>query len=276
MLSPSQAPLKISATTWIGYTPLFYAKEKGWLEEINIKLVNVVSLSENMYLYQAGNSDAYCGTQYEHSVLKAKSPSLVPIILFDRSNGGDIIMSNVSIKELQESSDTIDTYLELDSINHTMLIDFIQRYNINEKRINYINRDQVEISHLKNVTPNKQVIIVTYIPYDSKLSKNGFKEILSTKNGLDLLVIDALFTTKENLSKHAEQYAQLKSYIDDAINALHEDPKAFYQTVKPYIQELDYEAFQSSLNDIEWINKDISKELMDRMRESSFSTKDLL
>lgn len=272
----SQAPLKLSTTTWIGYTPLFYAKEKGWLNDINIKLVNVVSLSENMYLYQAGNSDAYCGTQYEHSVLKNKIPSLVPIMLFDRSNGGDIIMSNTSIEALQNSNESIDTYLEMDSINFTLLNDFIKRYDINEKRINYINRDQIEISRLKNDTPEQQTLIVTYIPYDGMLAKNGFKEILSTKNGLDLLVVDALFTTKETLIEHREQFVQLKSYVNDALAALQKDPQEFYQTVKAYMNEQSYEEFQHSLKDIEWINADVSNELMERMREASFPTKDLL
>ena len=61
--------LRISITNWIGYTPLFYAKEKGWLELLDVKLLNVVSLSENMYLYKSGNSDAYVGTQYEYNTL---------------------------------------------------------------------------------------------------------------------------------------------------------------------------------------------------------------
>lgn len=274
--SPPQEPLRISTTTWIGYTPLFYAKEKGWLDKINVKLLNVVSLSENMYLYQAGNSDAYCGTQYEHSVLKTKDPSLIPIMLFDRSNGGDIIMSNTSIEKLQNSDKPINTYLEMDSINHTMLNDFIKRYHIDEKRINYINRDQLEISHLKNDTPEEHVLIITYIPYDGKLAKNGFEEILSTKSGLDLLVIDALFTTKGNFSLHKEQYVQTKVYVDDALIALEKDPKEFYATIKPYMQELSYEEFHHSLGDIEWINTKVSKELMARMHQASFPTKDLL
>lgn len=86
--SPQENRLKISATTWIGYTPLFYAKEKAWLKELNIKLVNVSSLSENMYLYEAGNSDAFVGTQYEYDLLSKTNNSLKPILMFDRSNGG--------------------------------------------------------------------------------------------------------------------------------------------------------------------------------------------
>lgn len=274
--SPSKDPLKISATTWIGYTPLFYAQEKGWLESINVKLINVVSLSENMYLYKAGNSDAYCGTQYEHSVLKDTMPSLIPIMLFDRSNGGDIIMSNHAIEALQNSSAEIDAYLEMDSVNYTMLEDFIHTYQIDEKRINYIDRDQIDISTLKNTQPEKQIIIITYIPYDNLLKKNGFQEILSTKNGLDLLVIDALFTTKENFNTHKKQYAQVKTYIDDAIIALSKDPKEFYITIQPYMKDMSYEEFLASVDDIVWINSAIDKSLRERMHKASFPTKDLL
>ncbi len=274
--TPSQDPIKISATTWIGYTPLFYAKEKGWLDTINVKLINVVSLSENMYLYKSGNSDAYSGTQYEHSVLKNAMPSLVPIILFDRSNGGDIIMSNHSIESLQNSSAKIDAYLEMDSINYTLLEDFIHSYHIDEARINFIDRDQIDISTLKNTQPEKQILIVTYVPYDSTLEKNGFKEILSTKNGLDLLVIDALFTTKENFNRHKQQYKELKRFIDDAVIALSKDPKEFYTAIRPYMANMSYEEFLASLDDIVWINSSVDKPLMDRMQNASFPTEDLL
>jgi NitT/TauT family transport system substrate-binding protein len=274
--APPQEPLKISATTWIGYTPLFYAKEKGWLDTINVKLINVVSLSENMYLYKAGNSDAYSGTQYERSVLKDVMPTLIPIMLFDRSNGGDIIMSNHTIEELTNSTTKIDAYLEMDSINYTILEDFLHSYHIDEKRINYIDRDQIDISTLKNTQPKKHVLIITYVPYDNALKKNGFKEILSTKNGLDLLVIDALYTTQENFHKHKKQYTEVKRFVDDAIIALSKDPKEFYTTIRPYMEDLSYDDFLDSLNDIVWINSTIDEALIDRMRAASFPTKDLL
>lgn len=274
--TPPQEPLKISVTTWIGYTPLFYAKEKGWLDTINVQLINVISLSENMYLYKSGNSDAYSGTQYEHSILKDTIPSLIPIILFDRSNGGDIIMSNHTIEEIQNSTEKIDAYLEMDSINYIMLEDFIHTYHIADERINYIDRDQVDISTLQNAKSDKQVLIVTYVPYDNVLKKNGFQEILSTKNGLDILVVDAIYTTKENLHKHKKQYVQVKRFINDAIIALEKDPKEFYTTIRPYMEGLSYDDFLASLHDIVWINRTIDKPLMKRMQAASFPTKDLL
>lgn len=268
--------LKISVNKWIGYTPLFYAKEKGWLEEIDVKLINVSSLSENGYLYKAGISDAYCGTQYEYTILKKQISNIMPIILFNRSNGGDIIMSNRSIKELQSNKKKIYTYLEMDSINFEILKDFINKYKIDESRIEYINRDQLEITTVKNNDPSKQILIVTYIPFDTKLKQNGFKQIASTKDGINFLIIDALFIQEEKFLFHKKQFIKLKRLIDNAIAAIHKDPKEFYETIKPYMDGLDYKGFTQALDKIEWINKDLNKELKKRMIENSFPVKGLL
>lgn len=268
--------LKISATTWIGYTPLFYAKEKGWLAPLNIKLLNVSSLSENMYLYKAGNADAYVGTQYEFNILNKEDPSLKPIMMFDRSFGGDIIMSNVSLQSLQSTKEKIDAYLEMDSINNTMLQDFISRYGIKQKDLNYINKDQSQIALLKAKETTKPTIIVTYIPYNHSLEKNGFSKIVSTKDGLDLFVIDAMFTKTEIFHKHETQFVELKKLVDTAIIALQKDPKEFFETIKPYMLGMNYNQFLSSLGDIIWINKELSEKLKQRMSDSHFPTRDLI
>lgn len=201
--------LRISATTWIGYTPLFYAKEKGWLEPLNIKLLNVVSLSENMYLYKAGNADAYVGTQYEYNFLANTTNSLIPVILFDKSNGGDVVMGNLDIEEFQNKNTPIDVYLEMDSINSILFEEFIKKYNLQNKQFNYINKDQAFISRLSNL--ENPTIIITYVPYNISLEKHGFKELASTKNNPDLLIVDALFMQKDKFLQNRETFIELKN-----------------------------------------------------------------
>ena len=88
----------------------------------------------------------------------------MPIMMFDRSNGGDMGMSNVSINELQNTKESIDAYLEMDSINHTILSDFVSKYALQDKTINYINEDQKYISTLKVKDMRRPTIIVTYTP----------------------------------------------------------------------------------------------------------------
>lgn len=229
-----------------------------------------------MYLYEAGNADAYVGTQYEYSLIVKKDPSLMPIMLFDRSFGGDMVLSNVTIDTLQNSSSSIDAYLELDSINSTLLNDFVDTYAIDKSRLNHINMDQAQISSLKKKEMKRDALIVTYIPYDIQLKKNGFTEVASTKKSLDLLVIDALFTTEKTFSEHKEQFVALKKLVDDSVVALRENPEEFYETIKPYLLEVSYKDFKDSLNDIIWINKEVSDELVKRIQQANLPTRNLI
>jgi len=271
----SSNKLKISATTWIGYTPLFYAKEMGWLEPLNIKLLNVSSLSENMYLYKAGNADAYVGTQYEYNILSKEDSTLVPVMMFDKSHGGDVIMSNQTLEQLISSDEKIDAYLEMDSINYTLLEDFIKKSGIKESRINYINEDQATISTL-TILSEKPVMIVTYSPYDAEIQKKGFAKIASTRDGFELLVVDAMFTTKKMLQKHRGQFEGLKKAVDRAVVELHKNPREFYEKVKPYILEIQYDEFRESLDNIIWINENMPQKLKDRIESTDFPIKDLI
>lgn len=272
--SKDERKLKISVTTWIGYSPLFYAQEKGWLEPLNIKLLKVGSLAENAYLYEAGNSDAYVGTQFEYNFINSKINSLIPIILFDKSNGGDMIMGNLSLDEIKKYDDIIDIYLEMDSINSILMEDFIKKSNLSNKQFNYINKDQLYISKLNNL--NKPALIVTYSPYNITLERNGFKELSSTKNNQDLLVVDALFTTKEKFNDNKDKFLQLKKLIDLSIQNLKNNPKEYYDTVKPYLENNSYNEFLTSLDDISWINRNSSQELNQKLNDSNFPTKDIL
>jgi NitT/TauT family transport system substrate-binding protein len=268
--------LKISATTWVGYTPLFYAKEMGWLDPLNIKLLNVSSLSENMYLYKAGNSDAYVGTQYEYNILSKEDSSLVPVMLFDRSYGGDVVMSNLSLDELKGGSGVIDAYLEMDSINFTLLEDFIKKNGFEGREINYINQDQAHISTLKSDSMERPTLIVTYSPYNSELQKKGFMEIASTKDGFDLLIVDAMFTTTEVLQRHKKQFRELKKAVDMAVVELQKNPKQYYEKIKPYMLNINYDEFMNSLDNIIWINNGISSELKERIKDNNFPVEDLI
>jgi NitT/TauT family transport system substrate-binding protein len=268
--------LKISTTNWVGYTPLIYAKEKGWLKDLNIELVMASSLAENMNLYDTGNSDTYLGTQHEYKVLAKKYTSLKPIMILDRSNGGDLIMSNTSIKELQNTQKAIDAYLEIDSINYDVLKDFIKSYNLKNKEINYINKEQTQIEFLNAKDINNPTILVTYVPFNLTLEKNGFKKIVSTKESLNIFIIDAMFTKMDVFYKHKKQFIELKKILDKSIKSLEKNPKEFYKQIKPYMNNITYKEFDSMQKDIMWLNKELSPIIKNRLNDMNFPIRDII
>ncbi|BCN92306.1 hypothetical protein THMIRHAM_00910 [Thiomicrorhabdus immobilis] len=273
----NNAPIKILVNSWIGYSPLFYAKEKGWLQELNIEISTVVSLGESMMTFHTGHFDGLVGTQYEYQKLKEKHYKLTPILMFDRSMGGDMVMGNRSIDELKASQQPIDVYLEINSINSLVFQQFIELHDLQNQQFNFINKDQLKIvTELKQSVPSRASIVTTYIPYNFDLTKIGFQTLGSTKEIADLLVLDALYTTKESLHKNQQTYIKLKERINQAVNALNEDPKAYYETVKPYLENTSFEEFNAGLKQIEWLNKSLPKALQQRMQKTNFPIQDLL
>lgn len=272
-----QEPIKLVANSWIGYSPLFYAKEKGWLDELNIELATVVSLGESLMTYQTGHFVGLTGTQYELKQLNKQQADLIPVIMLDRSNGGDMVMSNRPLAELKNSEQEIDVYMEVESINSVVFKDFTKAHQLDNKSFNYINKDQLKIvTQIKNTTDLKPSIIITYIPYNFELEDHGFNTVASTKDIDDIIVLDALYIDRQTLIKNRETFEQLKNKINHALADLKADPKAYYDLVKPYIENPSFEEFKASLNDIEWLNDKLSDEMINKMNQINFPSRDLI
>jgi NitT/TauT family transport system substrate-binding protein len=267
--SHKEKVLKIATNSWIGYAPLFYAKEKGYLKQNNIKLLMNVSLAEAAELYSIGKADMVTTTQHELYALQ-KDFDIIPTILIDRSYGGDMILSNKSISELQKAS-MITTYLEIDSINAEILQSFLKIYNIPVEKLNIINKDQAQIEDLKP-EQNEAILIVTYVPYNILLQKRGFKVVTSTKDIQSIVVIDSLCTSKKLYSNRFYQLKKLKAIVDQSIDEIMSNTKESYLLVKKYLGNLSYEEYLEGLKTIKWINKP-SRELLERIEPMGYESK---
>ena len=264
--------IKIATNSWIGYAPLFYAKETGELDKLGFSLITNVSLAEAADVYNVGKADMVTTTQHEYHALKELMGDVTPVILLDRSNGGDMILSNVSLEKIK-SAPHVTAYLEVDSINAELLQEFIKKNRIDQKKLSIINEDQQKIQDVQNT--KEPTLIVTYTPYDVSLKKKGFKEIASTRNIHELVVIDALCARKEVIEQHKDRLAALKQVIDQKIEQIKRDPKRSFGYVKKYLGDMSYEDYLASLQNIEWINHP-SKELLEVIAGMGYKEKDLI
>lgn len=248
--SSSTRPMVVSTNPWIGYSPLSYAEEKGWLRENNIKLVRTVSLSESMRTFNRGSADVVCGTQYEF--LKFKDDGSV--ILLDRSNGGDVILSNRSVEELRDAK-IIQAYLEVDSVNSILLNDFTNKYEIDAQIIRKIDvsPDVSAKLHMKN----RATLIVTYDPYNLSLTKRGYVQIASTKDS-DLLIVDAIYAPAKTLKNFPKEVDRLNFLIAQSLKALKNNPQEYYKSIKSHLEYKSFSEFKEALDLIIWIYHDHS------------------
>lgn len=273
--SEKKEPLTITANAWIGYSPIFYAREKGWFEDTDIQLISTTSLAESMHIYNAGSANVFTGTQHEFQNQRAHVSDLVPIILFDRSNGGDAILSNVSLETILKSKKEINVYLELDSINEELLKYFTKKYSISEDRLKIQNKTQDQIVVME-ADPKQLMLIITYDPYNITLTKKGFFQIADTRINEDLLVIDALYTSAQFLQQNKEDFEVLNTLIRRSLNALKSNPEEYYETVKVYLDNPTYEEFQVMIKNISWLHGPIQPETKAQLQTIDFPYKDIM
>jgi NitT/TauT family transport system substrate-binding protein len=251
--SKDKKEITISTSQWIGYAPLFYAYDKGYLDPLHIKIINSASLAEAANIFRVGKANMVTTTQHEYYSLKEDTHNIVPVILMDRSNGGDMVLSNKSISFLQKAK-KIFAYLEIDSINQEIIKDFIRHNNLDIKKIIFINKDQKQIQDVKYV-PTKPTIIVTYCPYNTSLEAKGFHELASTKNIDSIVVIDALCATKDLVKYDKTRLIKLKHILDKSISEIQNNTKDSHQVVSKYLSNITYKNYVQGLQNIKWINK---------------------
>lgn len=271
-----EKPLVISVDTWIGASPLYYAHAMGWLKEANMQILQADSIDENLNLYETNASDVVTGTQHEYFRLKAYHKDLIPIIIYDRSHGGDVVLSNRTIKQLTQPDTKMSVYVELDTVGEDMLNYFLAEHNLSKEQIHIYNRNQAEIKRAKNHHWQEPLIIVTYHPHDLLLKKQGFKELASSKNDY-YMVVDSFMTSRPIYIQHKKQLQTLKILMDKAVAAYHTNPKLFYTTVRPYLNNPSFEEFEQMLANIRWINNETLTPIMKKnLNELKYPTSELI
>lgn len=269
-------PLVISTDTWIGAAPLYYAHAKGWLREANIEILQCDSIKENLERYNSGAADIVTGTVHEYHRLKQKHSDLIPIIIYDRSYGGDVILSNKTLLQIRQSKSKTDLYLEKNTVNEEMLNAFLAENNFSKEQFTLYDRTQREIAKLNALDSRKAVIAITYSPNDILLKKQGFFEIASSKND-HYLIVDGFYISRTMALTHAAETKALRAAFARGVEAYRRNPKNFYETVNPYLGGVSYEEFTAMVDTIQWMDDHtLSATMLQQLEKSHFSTKELL
>jgi len=240
--------LRIAVTNWVGYSPILYAKEKGWFEDTSIKIVYATSLQESLSYYRANLVDGFASTQYE--ALISGNPKLRHFMPLDRSKGGDALLSNLPLEHLLHSR-SIDVYLEIESINTLLFEEFIEQYALQDANYRLFNISQLSMKELE-YDLNRTKLLITYEPYATLLRQKGFHEVASTKES-SLLVLDSLYINQSAYRDHEKALQQLQKIIQRAYQELQSNPHAYYQTLQKYFDGMSQEEFMETLQSIEWL-----------------------
>lgn len=97
-----EPPFRIGTNVWPGYEPLYLARDLGYLDGHNIRLVEFGSATTVMNALANGAIEAAALTLDEVLLLSSRGIDLRVVLVLDMSNGGDAILARPPLKRMAD------------------------------------------------------------------------------------------------------------------------------------------------------------------------------
>ncbi len=217
------ATLRIGTDVWLGFEPLYLARDLGYFEQQPVQLVEYSAAAEADRAFRNGSVNLITTTIDTTLTFAESNSNLRAIMALDMSNGGDVMLAQPEIKTLSELKGR-KIGMETSTFGLLVLTHALEKAGLSQKDIELVN---TEFKQQEKAFQQKKIdALVTYEPTRSKLLSTGAKLMFDSSQIpgeiVDLIVGDAklLETHKKQLAILAKAWFRATEYIqknpDDA------------------------------------------------------------
>ncbi len=198
-------PLKLGSNQWPGYEPIYLARELGYLDPGQVKLVELPASSDVMQHLRDGNLQAAMLTLDEVITLKSEGLPLRVILVLDVSLGADSVLAR---PEIQRPTDLIGRRIgvETTAVGAVMLESLLEKAGLSEEQVHIVHLtvDRHETAYRQG----KVDAVITFEPTRSRLLALGAHEIFSSRE-IPGRIVDVLAVEAGAIPRHARQLEHL-------------------------------------------------------------------
>ena len=214
-------PLRVGTNVWPGYEPLYVARSLGYLQDEEVRLVELPSASDVMDALRLGHLEAGALTLDETLSLLAEGEDLVVVLVFDISAGADVIVARDSISRLpQLAGKTI--AVETTAVGALMLQAALDMGGLTTDQVNLVHLPLSD--HLAAFRAHRIDAAVTFEPYASQLIRAGAHQLFDSR-AIPGQIVDVLAVRRAALDDYQYQLRQLISAYFRARNDLQQQPQ---------------------------------------------------
>ncbi len=197
--------LNIGTNVWPGYEPLYLAREKQFIDNDLITLVELSTASQVIQAYRNEVIDAAAVTLDEALLLLENGEKFSIVLIFDISNGSDAIIGQSTIKSFSELKGKV-VGLESSALGAYMLTRALETFNmsLDDIRVKHLNVEE----HDKAFVKNEVDAVVSFEPVKSRLKKSG-GHILFDSSQIPNEIIDVLIVRQSYLENNNANVQQL-------------------------------------------------------------------
>lgn len=218
--SDDEHELVLSTNNWLGYMPLYLARDAGYYDDIPLHLVQLPSNTETMRSFRNGQVMA-AGLTLDEALLLSESgvPVCIPLIM-DYSNGADALVARAGIGSLEQLKGKR-IGVENTAVGAHMLTRALDKAGLTLRDVTVVPLEVHE--HLKSFRHGDIDVLVTFDPVRSLLLKEGARELFSSAD-IPGEVTDVLVVNRNYLEQHPATISVLVEGWERVVDRLNNKP----------------------------------------------------
>jgi len=181
-------PISVASHVWVGYEPMFLARDKGWLNSQKVLLHETSSAIESLRALKEGKVQGAALTLDEMLCARADGVPLAMVLIFDISAGADMLVARPGIKTLADLKGQRIGY-ESSSVGQLMLAEILREAHLTPEDVK---RQHLSVSQHSDAWDRHQVdALITYEPVASQLLAKGAVRLFDSRQ-IPNTIIDVL------------------------------------------------------------------------------------
>jgi serine/threonine protein kinase/ABC-type branched-subunit amino acid transport system substrate-binding protein len=204
----SRPKLRIGMTSFVGYAPLYVAKQQGLMDGIDLELVVIENSAERRLAMFAGKIDINLDVLDSVARELANDQPLRVFLAFDYSNGADGIVAKAGIKKLRDlklrkpdgSKNRVG--IVAGETSHFFLLAELQLAGLTVSDIELVPLTPTQIKTALNSDLSDAV--ATWEPTLSRIASGNNRTILATTKNSEKIIVDVATSTSRFLSENPE------------------------------------------------------------------------
>jgi NitT/TauT family transport system substrate-binding protein len=216
-------PVKVAFATWVGYGPLYIAKEKGIFDRYGLDVALMIIDDESQYAaaMASGNIDALGNVLDREVIHYAKGTPEVVLFAMDESSGGDGIIATADVKTLSDLKGR-NIGLDKSSTSYFFFLTAIEKAGLAEDSLTIYEMGASDAGAA--FVAGRLDAAVSWEPWLSKASEREGGHLLVSSREFPRTIVDVFVMRREFADQHPEAATGMTRAWFEAIAWYRENP----------------------------------------------------
>jgi NitT/TauT family transport system substrate-binding protein len=226
---------RIGLGPWVGFGPLYLAKEKGFFKEagVEVDLIVLTGIAERNSALKSGKLDALAAP-VDYFVLSAGNGVMTTIVMtIDESVGGDGIVAKKSIKQFSDLRGKKVAF-QRGLPSEFFLRALLQQHGVKLEELDYTDMETAQGGAA--FIAGQVDAAVVWEPWLTKASEKSDGHVLASTKEYPNLIVDCVAFTKETIARSPQDVAKIVKAVLRAIDYWKQNPDEANRVMAPYFQ----------------------------------------